>query len=132
MNKPAGILEWIVTDAYGTKKVLFKDIFPNRDNIESIMMLWDTNSYYINVKNKYFLINGGRRVQPIALLEMEDLKPLAVHRHRKELSTNTMDVTGNESSLFLVGVTGIIKDEVRDLFLYISQDGSMWSWGTKR
>lgn len=125
--EPLGLLEWIVTDDAGVRKVLFKDIFPNRDKIQAITMLWDTNTYQVNLEDLCFIINGGRRIQPTALLQFTDVKPVAIKRHRKEMSLTGGD-TGEEQVSFLLGVSGILDGEERQLLLHISQDGSLWAW----
>jgi hypothetical protein len=129
------LLEWIITKQEGDKvkaeTVAFKDIFPQADKIISVMMLWNTNSYYVNAKDKYFIINGGRRIQPTGLLQFTDSKVVAIKRHRVDMPLNGED-SSRESTSFLLGINGILNEEKRELYLHISPDGSLWTWKANR
>jgi hypothetical protein len=129
------LLEWMITkeedDGVRTSKVDFKDIFPQINKIVAVMMLWNANSYYVNAKERYFIINGGRRIQPTGLLQLEDPKPVAIKRHRVDMKLDSEELSG-ESISFLLGIEGILNTEKRGIYLHVSPDGTLWTWKDSR
>ncbi len=128
---PRGELDWIISEDETLKKVQFNYIFPNKEHIDSITMLFDTNSYIINVRQRFFIINGGRRIQPKPVMLMDEVWPLAVKRRRKTVTLNGEE-SGDESLSYLLGIEGILNGEKREVLIQISQDGSLWAWKSKR
>ena len=126
--------EWIITTYDSSKKQhveVFKNLFAQREEIDSMMLLFDYNSYYISVDGRFFIINGGRRIQPRELQILENPIILYARRH-----TKTISVSGNseptDTLTYLLGVEGIVDGEKKELFLQISQDGRFWAWRNVR
>jgi len=83
--------EWFITTVSrkDPEKVLFKDIFKQRNEILSMMILWDYNSYYVNILDRYFIINGGRRLQPTVLLQLENPIVCYARRVQQDYAVNS-------------------------------------------
>lgn len=121
--------EIIITTRENSSKprvVRFSDLFSLRDDIRSMMYLWNTNNYYVDVINRIFIINGGRK------LGFTDLGPCRVLYRRRNQRTFTLN-NGNsgpeKTTLWLIGLEEIGTE--RKLFLIISEDGHNWSWKNK-
>lgn len=121
--------EWIVWIGDDPKPVSlqFEELFPVKDQIKKVVLLWDTNSYVIDVVNKSFIINGGRLFQPVGLQDMENAVLEYAARHTRQLSM-TADSESSESISYLAGVKGTIENEERQLLIHVSSDGRSWSW----
>ena len=121
--------EWIITtyDSSKQRNICFKDLLKLRPQIDSLMLLFDYNSFYVNVDGRYFIINGGRRIQPTAFSMM--VKPTVLYSKRR---TRTMTVNGGSKSTdvisYLLGVEGELDGQMRQLLLHISGDGKLWVW----
>ena len=102
------------------KRVSFSEIYPIKDDIETIMFLWNSNSYYVSVKDKTFIVNGGRR------LHINDIgKCKLLSRKRNQLTLSTTGDEGKEQKIFwLVGV----ESEDKVCYLKISEDGKVYEW----
>ena len=128
--------EWIITtyEDDNPRKVDFLELLGLRDQISSALLLWNFNSYYINLSEAYFIINGGRKIQPTVFFNMTDRKFLYARRHRETLPVGVE--LGNENKthevFYLLGVEGMIEGEKKELLLFISSDGSLWKWIPKR
>lgn len=125
--------EWIVWIGDDPKPVSlqFEELYPVKDQIKKAVLLWDTNSYVIDVVNKTFIVNGGRPIQPPGLHSLQNAEIEYAARHTRQLSM-TSDSESSERISFLVGVKGTIQGEERSLLLHISDDGSMWQWKDTR
>lgn len=118
-------LEIIVTtrDALNAPRtVRFEELYDLRENIASIMFLWDSNSYYVDSLSKVFMINGGRR---IILDSMGDCSIM----YRKR-NSQTMSLTGKASKTNTAWIVGLQEDtdEGRIAALKITDGGSSWQW----
>ena len=128
--------EWIITtyEDANPRKVDFLELLGLRDQISSALLLWNFNSYYINLSEAYFIINGGRKIQPTVFFNMTDRKFLYARRHRETLPVG-VDL-GNENRthevFYLLGVEGMLEGEKKELLLLISSDGTLWKWIPKR
>lgn len=117
-------LEIIVSVKGSTpQKVPFENLFDLKDEITSIVLLWDTNSYFLNIENGTFIINGGRRLM---IPDMEGAKLL--YRKRNGV---TYALTGMGKKAHKVNwIIGLEKSPERRVFLNISGDGKTFEWGT--
>ena len=87
------------------------------------MFLWNTNSYFVDVKRSAFMINGGRRLEFPRITD-----PRLVYRKR---TAQTVSVTGSaEGSRREVSwILGIQDgDEGEMILLIISETGAVWRW----
>ena len=128
--------EWMITtyDNPEYRKVEFSELLALKDEINSAILLWNFNSYLINISEAYFIINGGRKLQPTVFFNMTDRKFLYARRHRETLPVG-VDL-GNENRthevFYLLGVEGMVEGEKKELLLFISSDGTLWKWIPKR
>lgn len=114
-------------------EVQFSDIYNIKDKIKSMLLLWDTNSYYVNIDVGYFIINGGRRVQPVILQMMTDKTIEYAKRNRMDVTLDGDDLEQGEiQSSYLLGVTGKYNGENKTILVHVSPDGSLWGWKDKR
>jgi len=127
MTNPEWIVKYLDKDI--PDSVEFESIFPSRDRIEHLTLLWDTNSYHLNVAERFFIVNGGRRLRPQILEEWGVCRLLAVRRWTRELSM-TGDQVRADSARYLLGFVG--SDESEQLFVHVAEDGASWAWEKKR
>ena len=102
--------------------VEFSELFAQREDIKKMIMLWDSNSYLVDVILKSFLINGGRR---LSLLDHFPGRATVLYarRNRQEISLNS-DEKGRASISYLLGLKG---EDGKELILHISPDGKAFS-----
>ncbi len=135
MNTSVSSPEWIITttDQMRPLKVEFKDLLALKPKILSMMLLWVHNSYYVNVAERTMIINGGHKFRPLAMEEFDPIQILYARRNQAHYSVNDSQNDGpNRSRSYLLGFEGILNKESRELFLHISEDGSLWAWKHKR
>lgn len=115
-------------------QVLFSDLYALKNKIKSLLFLWDYNSYYVNVEQGYFIINGGRRIQPTITLTMTDKIIEYAKRNRVDvtLDNNENINSGEVQSSYLLGIIGKDGTENKSILIHISPDGSLWGWKDKR
>lgn len=107
------------------KSVAFSDLYAMRESIKSVMVFWNTNSYYVDSMSKTFIINGGRKVR---FNEMEDCRILYRRRTQAEMAVNS----GDEASRKVIWIFGLeSKKTGSTVFMEISEDGKDWKWNTK-
>jgi hypothetical protein len=113
------------------QKIEFTDIKKHGSSISKIIFLWDHNSYIADVKNRLYVINGGRYIAVPWFKDAIDFHLDCYKRHRKILSMNGKgkDI---EVITYLIGFRGIINSEQHEIFLYVSGDGKLWKWLDKR
>lgn len=132
-------LEFIVTTRDKTVPIplKFEDIYPIRQEIISMSLLWDTNCYHVNVPRRYFIINGGRRVRIKEFAGCRDVEILYCRRHTKNLEFGVpggnggIKETSHEVS-YILGFHGAVNGENRQIMLHISPDGTEWYWRDSR
>jgi hypothetical protein len=124
-NEPSIIV--VLTGDTVPRKIGFYDIFKYKQYIKTIIFLYDFNSYLINVEEGYFCINGGRRIKPNGCDEYEDRQLKYAKRNTKEV-----DLTdGHEATVrtnYILGLTGILGNEIKNVLIQISEDGLSWNW----
>ena len=122
---------WIITtyDDETQRAVEFSQLFALRSKIRTALLLWDTNSYYVNVKDRFFMINGGRKI-PINDNFSDTISFLYARRNKQSVAlfTSKGSITKPEVS-YILGVEGI---ENQELFIHITKNGTLWEWGDKR
>jgi len=136
MNSRAKAPDFIITtdDNAEAREIQFSDIFNLKNKITSIMLLWDYNSYYVNIEQGYFIINGGKRIQPTVATMMLHKKLEYARRNRMDIQMDGDD-TLEESDIrmsYLFGIEGIVDNEHKSILLHISEDGFLWGWRDKR
>jgi hypothetical protein len=81
-------------------------------------ILWDNNCYYVNINQKYFIINGGRK----QLFQTSTNDKAVIFYTRR----NTQEIGKEKSprSSYLLGADyGSGK-----IYIHISDDGKYWTW----
>ena len=130
------IPEFIVTtyERPEAHEIQFNELFKLKINITSIMLLWDFNSYYVNVDEGYFIINGGRRVQPTVIGKLSDRELEYARRSRVDLELGSDDLVDAPDAQvsYLFGITGTYEHEKKSVLLHIAEDGSVWGWKDHR
>lgn len=124
--------EWFITDSLEgkPKQVNFPDIFSIKSDVKSLMILWPLSSYYVNIEEKYFIIQGGKRIQPSGITEMKDVRLLYARRNRQDMTLDGQSKVLHVS--YLIGIEGELEGETRVLFLEVSDDGRFWRWKFER
>lgn len=120
-----GKMEIIVklSDEIKPRSIRFEDMYNVADKVESLMLLWDANSYYVDVKSSHFLINGGRRLEFPRITD-----PRLVYRKR---TSQTVSISGaaegsRKSVSWIVGIRD--GDEGEMILLIITDTGAAWYW----
>jgi len=111
------------------RPVEFKDLKPIKD-IVSVILLWNYNSYVAEI-HKGILINGGRWVQADWLSKAENLTIEVYRRHNQEIKVSSKEIKSDRTS-YLLGFQGIIKEEMKEVYLQITEDGQSWKFVYKR
>lgn len=112
-----------VKDEEKPRKVLFNEMYPLREKIDSLVFLWKYNSYYINIKKSEFIINGGMR---IAFPRIKDSR--LVYRKR---TAKTVSVAGGAKGdrVEITWIIGIENGEGGEMILLnITELGNTWCW----
>ena len=107
--------------------VQFEDLYAQREQIAHITLLWNFNSYHVNVAERHFIVNGGRMI-----IRGEDqfsgtAQLIYTRRKRVDMLMEDDSIPAHRT-LYLVG----LKDGDRELMLEIAEDGSRYTWRTKR
>ncbi len=119
-------LEIIVTeDDAEPRRVRFEDLFAIRESLTSIMLLWNTNSYYVDRLSNTFIVNGGRRIRIETLGEGS-----IVYRRRNSLITSLSGQPEKRSVSWVIGLQGKENPEQMAI-LQITEDGSGWELRNK-
>ena len=122
MSNGCEILATVHGDA--TPKTLqFSELYDLRDSLQSIMLLWNNNSYYVDALSKTFIVNGGRRIR---FAELGTCKILYRRRNRVDVSVDGGEV--GRSVSYLIGLRETVSD--RKVFVKVSEDGFSWEWGS--
>jgi hypothetical protein len=126
--------EWIISthEKPAPHAVSFEKIFPQREQINSITLLWDTNSYHVDVVRKQFIINGGRRIHINGAEKAERLIPFAIRRHTQKISLNGDGKQDDETISYIIGWESIKEDQKKEIMIHISPDGREWYWRDHR
>ena len=116
---------WIITfkDEELPKVVSFKDLYAIRNNINSALLLWDYNSYRVDIKDKYFCVNGGKKIY---IQEMETPEFVYLRRNIRNIYENSTNSDTN--TFYILGM----QENSNTLVLNISSDGSNWAWKTHK
>ena len=127
MNDPHEIIITIRKDSKSTRVVQFSDLYALRTEIEKMIYLWNTNCYYVDVVNRTFIINGGRKMQ---IEKMGECKILYRRRTQFEKGIDSDDSEPKNKKInWILGIEEIETKKV--VFVQISEDGKNWSWEDK-
>lgn len=106
--------------------VEFRDLFGLRESIRSMMYIWNTNCYYVDIVSQTFIINGGRKIK---FNKFEKCKILYRRRSQISYTTNSEDGKPEVKLVWLIGLQEI--GTRRMVLLIVSDDGSIWQWANK-
>lgn len=112
----------IIATVDGTPRVVdFKEVRPLGDRLTAVMLLWDTNSYFVTCEGNAFVINGGREFPcpHLGRARIECRRRTSVH----------VAVSGGETQQ-VSWLLGLRSESGDVLFLCISECGQSWSWQT--
>lgn len=120
------------------RPVEFEELFDLQPNMVSLTLLWDFNSYHINVRRRYFLINGGRKIAVKQFKGCRDLRIFYRRRHQQDIVFGAIPHGDNAGKslghrvTYLLGFIGTVNDEEKVMYLHIDTDGSQWMWKNER
>jgi len=115
------------------RPIRFEDIFPIKDELQSLTLLWDTNSYMVNRDKRFIIINGGRKIAFGEYKECRDLKIFYRRRVSQDIGVGNNIIKEKAKRVsYLLGFVGTVKDETKYVFLHISTDGTQWVWKDER
>jgi len=109
------------------RKVDFSELYTIKDDITTMMYLWNTNSYYVDVLCQIFIINGGRKMQ------FNLSNPCRVLYRKRNQITYKMDSlegsTGDHNWLLGIEEIPLLNDKnTKKVLLIIESDGRFWQW----
>jgi hypothetical protein len=114
-------------------EVLFEDVYRQRENITTALLRWKTNSYFLNIKERSFTVDGDK-----IFYYPEFFDAHMIYIRRNKLKVNISDLYAetefdHHQLQHLFGLQGKNKqDQFIERFLCISVDGTNWSWQTRR
>jgi hypothetical protein len=118
---------------FSAHKVDFSELYSKKNQITSMLLMWDYNSYYVNITNKYFIINGGNRIRPTIMETMEQPVLEYARRNRANIEINVESTKNGKVEIsYLIGVTGLCDGTAKSILLHISETGDMWMWKEDR
>lgn len=123
-----GLMEIIVKldDEDKPRRLNFEELFEAKDRVESIMLLWTANSYFVDVKHRRFLINGGRNLD----FPRFDKAKLMYRKRTAETVSTTGAAEGIRREVsWILGMENGDGGEL--VFLVISETGAAWRWENK-
>jgi len=126
---------WIGTKYDGTiAEIPFKELLHTCDKLKQLALIWDCNSYLINIEDRYFVVNGGRR---LAIRDdLRDIKLIYRRRKRAVLKMNeigrTPDQDRKPETFYLLGISGKNGSDIpQHILLQISECGQFFIWQDK-
>lgn len=130
-------LEFMVTTKGNNvpKTVQFEQLYGLKPDITSVTLLWNTNCYHVNVPQKVFIINGGRRIVMKGFEKAENIELLYARRNTVEIDMQKTSGNGQApkpEQSYLLGFQGMIDGEKREIMLHISEAGELWYWRDHR
>lgn len=102
--------------------VQFSELYNLQKSITHLTLLWDYHSYHVNLVDKVFIINGGRKLQ----VEQFPGPVRLVYARR-----NTMMMTGGNPKPLITYLLGM-EDDNNQLLLHVSDTGGTWAWKNHR
>lgn len=130
MDNPQEIIITTRENPDTPKNVKFEELYilNQMEQIITMMLLWNHNSYYVNAGEKTFIINGGRKM---SLAQLGDCKFIYRRRNQFQIGMNTDVDEGPKKKLvnWLIGLDEIGTETM--VLLQISEDGDHWMWADK-
>jgi len=115
------------TDDQVPRVAPFRDLYALKPTVVHMTLLWDHNSYHVHVKERYFIINGGRKIAVHDPID-DPVTVLYARRNRRCVGVNSGDVGSIPEVSYLLG----IENTSKQLFLHITGDGKFWTWKNHR
>ena len=105
----------------------FSELYTLREDISSMMYLWDTNCYYVDVVNRTFIINGGRKIK------FETFRDSRILYRRRNQVHVTMDAPGSNGKKHDIHwLLGIEDKGTGDMvFVEVTENGHDFAWQNK-
>jgi hypothetical protein len=127
MENPAEII--VTTRENPDAKVVeFGELFKlhQEESINSMMLLWNHNSYFVNSDERIFMINGGRKM---VLEQLGECEFLYRRRNQFQMGMNAPDGNGGPKNKLVNWIIGV-KERGTDtmVLLQIAEDGHAWAW----
>ena len=102
------------------KIISFEDLYAVRGQMESIVFLWNTNSYYVSILDNTIIVNGGRKIH---FKEMGNCNIEYRKRSTFQYST-TGDHEPRKDHKWLFGLRNENKEVV---LLEVASNGKNWT-----
>ena len=130
-------LEFLVTTKSDKipKVMQFEVIAGYKPEIETMTLLWNANSYHVNLPQRLFIINGGRRIHIQGWEDVESVNILYYKRHNREVSVNGDNGSPREGPnvvSYLRGWEGGVAEDAKQIMLHIGPNGKEWYWRDHR
>ena len=107
------------------QKVGFEALYPVKDDITSIVFLWNTNSYFIDIENNMFMLNGGRR---ISFPDMGRCHLLYRKRNAVNFAVGSLQATSKKTVTWIVGLE---NEDEKKIVLMLRDNGKTWQWANE-
>jgi hypothetical protein len=126
-QKPIPI--WVVEEKKKSfRKVDFEWIYPNKQDLNSISLIFTYNSYRVFADGS-FSINGGPRIKVGGVVKNSQF--MCVRRHTKSIPVGGGEE--KEEVSYLLGFLGDnAKGEEAQIYVHVSPDGKEFKWTKER
>ena len=112
------------------QKTSFEEASQNKREIIVASLVWNTNSYFVDIDEQVFVINGGKKIRFEEWLVNDPILVL-IRRHHLRLGMGDGEHPLKEVS-YLLGYVGIAAGAERTMLMHISPDGSEFVFKTRR
>ena len=118
---PAFLVKTAINGVYAEHT--FSELYNMRDQIITLTVMWDYNSYLIDLYERHIVINGGRALRMDLLTQMEDPKLYYRKRHMTNIGISD-GKTKQDRLSYVVGAEGIVAGKLRQIYMLIKGDGT--------
>lgn len=111
------------------EKSSFEEMSKRRSEITTAALVWDTNSYFVDVDAQVFVVNGGKKIR---FDEWPIQNPVVALVRRNQSDFMDGKKTRTSSIGYFLGIEGTWKGQPRMVLMEISPDGSSFRFKTSR
>lgn len=111
------------------EKVTFEYISQHRPEVVTAALVWNTNSYLVDVEEQVFVVNGGKKIR-FDEWPIDNRRLLLIQSNRQDVKEGELQVVKVVS--YMLGIEGTHEGQPRMIFVHISPDGSQFEFKTAR
>ena len=111
------------------EKTTFEYISQHRAEVTIAALVWNTNSYFIDVEEQVFVINGGKKIR-FDEWQIDDSQILLIRRNKQDLKDGEPQKVVPLG--YMLGLQGTHEGQPRMVFVHVSPDGSQFDFKTAR